>query len=176
MKCILIVLLFHITACASYLENRRHDLIDSASVNAAVIGRGIRLDLGPLSAGWYDATQDLRTVKFGLGGSDEISAEKEVEIHEIGLAPLCSKKSLFGNSMSPHNSRWGYGSKMAPFGALRFDIGYALTVGAQIDVIEIIDLVLGLATIDILQDDDSGTEEVNEKPHPNHDPERAPTK
>lgn len=159
MKLLLCFLLFQLTACSSYLENRRHDLTDSASINATAFGRGVKLDMGPFSTGFYELFSSYgTTMKFGLGGVEQIDYGHKIEVLGVGLAATGYKSD--GNY---HNSRWGYGHKILPFAAFKFDIGYIIPLGVQIDFLEIIDLVLGLATIDIMQDDISSTEELEEK-------------
>ncbi len=174
MRVVLIFLLLHVTACASYLENRRHDLIDSASINTSLLARGMKLDLGPVSTGLYEATGS-RTVKLGLGGTDAIAYDEHIEVYGVGLAAPGLKKSFLSDSLQPNNSRWGYGGKIAPFGAIKFDIGYGLTLGAQIDFLEMLDFVLGFTTIDIMQDDGYGRGEVEEKCCASQGSETKPT-
>ncbi len=81
--------------------------------------------------------------KLGLGG---IVTEEERGAYSGVVVPFERLEGL-GRSGAPYNS-WA-----PPLGAVGFDMGFLIGFGARVDVVEALDFVLGIFTIDILGDD-----------------------
>ena len=148
-----------------YLKNRGHDLTDVLHVDFSAVNIGAVAYAGPFLLGAdYITGMETRsgstTFRVGLGGC-------YVE----------SRKGLAAGVIWP-SSRWnedegiiGRRPKRAPSGfSAGFSVGLFGGIGAEADLLEAVDFVLGLACIDLTQDDEHirGAEEKpgTEPPQP----------
>ena len=157
-KILLLALVLNLCSCA-YMENRRKDLTDIANVNATAISAGLAVNVGPLSLGYFGNSGLLGgsggRAKIGLGG---LVVEEERGAYWGVIYPF---EFLEGETRSDNY----YNKNLPAFGSVGIDLGFVLGIGVEVDVVQAVDFLLGIFTIDILGDDIEGKEEdVEEVP------------
>ena len=147
MRLTCLILLAYFSCSCVYLENRRKDLTDIAHLHMTGLSIGAGVHAGPFILGHFekDGVKGMpgSRSKLGLGGC--------IEEHEKGkysgvIIPYRRMKGMT-RSDSVYNS-WA-----PPLGAVGFDMGFIFGFGARVDAVEILDFILGIFTIDILDDD-----------------------
>jgi len=150
-----------VTGCAApssflgYLENRRQDLIDVAHVDIGMIHVGAVAYALPFMVGVEFAT-----------GFDRESASTNLQIG-LGGPRLLEKNGIAGGLLLPatrwdedkedgkSNKIFGQRPKRTPSGfSVGAMAGVLLGVGAEVDVLEVIDFVFGLICLDFMADDE----------------------
>jgi len=141
-----------VTGCA-YLEDRRQDLTDVAHVNGTACGTGIAVNVGPALVGFYEILGFTRRggtrAKLGLGGYQQNKEDGEI-LGVIVPMDFATNLSYKDNFYKEHSPGWG---------SVGFDMGLIFGIGARVDVVEALDFILGIFTIDLLNDDSSFKED-----------------
>jgi len=135
------------TSVGSYLENRRQDLIDVAHVDFSTVDVGAVVYVGPLTAGCQYATGGSggrsSTLQIGLGGT-RMQGRRGIA---AGLIVPLSSWNEDKQALGPRPKRTPSGTSVGA------SVGLLAGVGAEADVLELVDFVLGVACIDVVSDD-----------------------
>ena len=147
MRLLFLSLIIISTCSCAYLEDRRKDLTDMAHLHLTALSIGGGVHAGPFILAHFENDGIKGTpggrMKLGLGGFVE---EKEKGVYSGVVIPFRRMKGIT-RSDSIYNS-WA-----PPLGAVGFDLGFIMGIGARVDVVEVLDFILGIFTIDILDDD-----------------------
>jgi len=131
-----------------YFENRRQDLIDVVHVDFGALNFGAVVYVAPLMLGMDYQTglksrEQSSTLQIGLGGPRMLGRRGMAS----GLLWPASKwdedKPFIGARPKRGPSGFSVGASVGVFGG----------VGAEADVLELIDFVLGLGCVDMMEDD-----------------------
>ena len=132
----------------SYLDNRRNDLIDAAHVDFSSLNAGAVAYAGPFLFG-FDYLSGLRaggaasTLQIGLGGPRFLDRK--------GLAAGILLPAVRWNEQ---NAVIGPRPKQAPSGmSAGASAGLIVGLGAEVDLLELIDFAVGLVCLDPGNDD-----------------------
>lgn len=167
-KCLALLLtIFMATGCAiptsvgGYFENRRQDLIDVAHV-----------DIGGISFG---AVGYALPFMVGLNYQTGISTRNDSSMIQIGAGGprVLGRKGLAAGLLWPaskYNESSGIVGKRpkrTPSGlSAGAQAGLLVGVGAEADVLEAIDFILGLACVDLAEDDENVKNPIDMIPNP----------
>ena len=137
------------TSVGGYFENRRQDLIDVVHVDFGAVNIGAVVYAGPLLLGadyqtGVKSREQSSTLQIGLGGPR-----------------ILGRRGMASGLLWPA-SKWDEGRpfigarpKRGPSGfSAGASVGAVGGVGAEADVIEVIDFVVGLVCLDVMEDDE----------------------
>lgn len=150
----LFILLFCGCNQAYYFKDRRNDLIDFAQINLSGFTFGFSANIGPAVVGCQcivgigHCGGGGAINSFGLGGYTYdtcVSTKGDI------LALIFPFHLFDYSKRTRHN--FGGDSKYPAWSSIGFDIGLFYGLGARVDPLEFIDFVLGIAGVDILEDD-----------------------
>ena len=135
------------TGCTTgYWIDRGADLTDVAHVDMHGWSLGAAVNVGPAIVGYHSifddrsgGTRDM----FGLGGHQQSESDGTTS----GLI------IPFGWRKEECRSESFYKRHSPTLGSIGFDMGLVVGIGARIDFVELIDLILGFCGVDILNDD-----------------------
>ncbi len=151
-KLLLLILVTSLCSCA-YMENRRKDLTDIVNINATAVSVGLAANVGPLSLGYFENNGIIGgsggRVKLGLGG---VVVEQERGAYSGVVYPF---EFMEGETRSDNF----YNENLPAFGSVGIDLGFIVGIGVEVDFVQAVDFLLGIFTIDILDDDVEGKEE-----------------
>jgi hypothetical protein len=128
-----IPLIAFLAGCSSispYMKDRARDLTDVAHIDVTCMSVGVGVNVGPSLLGFNSVSApcgDGKRLKFGLG--------------------ILSSKAESRSSST-------YGKTFPPWGSVGGDVGLIFGLSARADVVELVDFFLGIATVDILKDDE----------------------
>lgn len=136
-----------LSGCAvGYWADRAADLTDVAHVDLTGWSLGLAANVGPAIAGAHGISGpdgDGLRFKLGLGGIET----SKTSGGQTGLVfPFTKYRSTTRGDKV-------YGTTGPGLGSVGFDLGAFYGVGAHVDVVELLDFLLGLAGCDILDDD-----------------------
>ena len=149
---ILFTLTISMTSCA-YLEDRRQDLTDAVHLNFNTLGVGASLNAGPAIVGFHEidgfGNKGGDRYKLGLGGVQHLHERGETAgfIIPFSYSEIHEYKDSKYKELSP------------ALGSVGFDLGFIISFGARVDLIETADFILGLFYLDILNDDEAAKAE-----------------
>ncbi len=173
----MVLTVFSVGGCAppssfiGYFENRRQDLIDVAHVDFSAVNVGAVAYAGPLMVGINYMTgvvtrEEASSLQLGLGGPRLLGRK--------GLAYGIIWTSSRWNDERPII---GQRPKRAPSGlSVGATAGAILGVGAEADVLELIDFITGIFCLDPTEDDEfvAAREEPVKPPQPPPPPPPVP--
>jgi hypothetical protein len=129
------------------MKDRARDLTDVAHIDVTCMSVGVGVNVGPALLGFNSVSApcgDGKRLKFGLGIPE---GRKVQEFYAGAIWPILSSKAESRSSST-------YGKTFPPWGSVGGDVGLFFGLSARADVVELVDFFLGIATVDILKDDE----------------------
>ena len=155
MKILIPALIFLMSGCSSYWEDRRNDLNDFIHADLELFSTGVKANIGPIGPGLYmhDFMHNKGIkYKLGLGGLETTGTEAS---HFLIIAAPIKENRV--------RSRWGYGEEYPHFGSIGVNLGIITGFAVRVDILEFFDLLLGFTGLDFMEDD-TEEPELDKKP------------
>ena len=135
----------HFCEEGSYLHNRGKDFSESFHIASSVITDGAMLNVGPLIVGGqsYDPKYAGRLM-LGPGGMVDSNIQGDA-VNSGVIWPLSSAERIDYTS--------DYKRRDIGWASCGFDIGFLMTLGVRIDLVEFLDCLGGIFALDLLSDD-----------------------
>jgi hypothetical protein len=157
------------TSVGGYFENRWQDLIDVVHVDFGAINVGAVAYAGPFLVGMDYQTglksrEQSATLQIGLGGPRILGRRGMAAGILWPASKWDEEKTLVGSRPKRGPSGFSAGAS----------VGALAGVGAEADVLEALDFIVGLVCLDVMEDDEYLDDDDDDDP--DKEPEKEPKK